>query len=361
MTDKEELLYKDDSVEIETYKCPNCGGDAVFNPEKQLMQCLYCGSFFELPKDNKKVEENLLSELLKNGKVWDNVEVYQCSSCGAKQIIENQEVSHVCAFCGTRNIVKVDNLPGIKPHGVIPFKFDKFKTAEIANKWVKKKLYAPKSFKKSAKPEKIYGIYNPVFTFDAFTYNSYVGKLGKKYTVTKRMNGKIYTDVEIRYFNIKGMQDVNFDDVLVQASSTIPSYIIKSIEPFSTNQAKTYKEEFLRGFGATTYNKSGEECWNECKSIMSARIENYILKRYDYDVKLFLNINTRYSSEKFKLILVPIYVGHYRYNKKLYNFYVNGENGRIAGKTPISALKVSFTVLIILLLIGGFVLISLLT
>ena len=28
------------------YKCPNCGGELVFNPEKQMFSCPYCASDF---------------------------------------------------------------------------------------------------------------------------------------------------------------------------------------------------------------------------------------------------------------------------------------------------------------------------
>ena len=28
------------------YKCPNCGGELVFNPEKQMFSCPYCMSDF---------------------------------------------------------------------------------------------------------------------------------------------------------------------------------------------------------------------------------------------------------------------------------------------------------------------------
>ena len=147
-----------------------------------------------------------------------------------------------------------------------------------------------------------------------------------------------------------------FDDLLVQASSTIPNNIIKSIEPFPTKKAMAYSTEYLRGYSASTYNKSGEECWKECKTTMHQRIESAILKRYDYDVKVSLSIDTKYLNSQYKYVLVPVYVGHYTYKQKLYNFYINGYSGRIGGKTPVSKLKVGLTVLLSLLLIAGIVL-----
>ena len=354
MNEIEEKLYSDDNIDVTTFKCPNCGGETVFDPTTQKLHCQYCGSYFEINNDSV-INERELNELLNSGSVWTEAEVYQCESCGAKEILENQEMSKICPFCGTSNIVKTEELPGLKPQGITPFKIDKKQTSQIAIKWAKKKLYAPRSFKKSVKPENIHGIYNPVFTFDAMTNSTYNGRLGKNYTRYRYVNGKRIAHTETRYFNISGFVDVPFDDLLVQASTSIPAKYINEIMPFPTKKAIEYKTEYLRGYSANTYNKSGKECWNECKLIMDRTIERNILKRYDYDIKVSLNVNTKFSGEQYKYILVPLYVGHYNYKNKLYNFYVNGYNGKIGGKTPVSAIKVTFTVILSLLLVAGLI------
>lgn len=360
MSEINEKIYSDDKLSVTTFKCPNCGGESEFDPKTQKMHCLYCNSYFEIENEGKVTERDL-SELLSDGSVWTEAEVYQCKSCGAKEILDNQEVAMKCPFCGTNNIVKTNELPGLKPQGITPFKIDKKQTSQIAVKWAKKKLYAPRKFKKSVKPENIDGIYNPVFTFDAITKSSYKGRLGKNYTEYRYENGKMVSHTETRYFSISGVQDVNFDDFLIQASSNIPMNMIKEIEPFPTNKALLYKADYLRGYSANTYNKSGAQCWDECKIQMRNNIESQILKKYSYDIKVYLDVDTTFSKEQYKYILVPVYVGHYTYKTKIYNFYVNGYSGRIAGKTPVSVWKILFTIFGILFIIGGIVALSLLT
>ncbi len=354
MIDQEasEKIYSEEKLDTSTYKCPNCGGESEFSAKDQKMKCLYCGSLFDVD-NNEVVEERNLGELLTNGQVWDEAEVYQCQSCGAKEILYNQEVAMECPFCGTNNVIKTEDLPGLKPQGIAPFKIDKQKSSEIAIKWAKKKKYAPQEFRKSAKAENIHGVYNPVFTFDADTDSSYDGQLGENYTVVRHVNGKRVTETRTRYFHISGNQSLKFDDVLIQASSDLPANRIKEIEPFPTNNAPEYRTEYLRGYSASSYNKEGSVCWEECKLKMKEGIERAILKRYRYDVKVYLNVKTIFSNEKYKYILVPVYVGHYKYKDKLYNFYINGDNGKITGKTPVSVWKVLFTVLAVLLVIGG--------
>ena len=355
----EEKLYSDDNTEVTAYKCPNCGGDAVFDAKEQKMHCLYCGSLFEI-ENNEKVTEKNLDELLSTAKVWDETEVYQCQSCGAKEILDKQEVASVCPFCGTRNIVKTEELPGLKPQGVVPFKVDKDKASHISINWAKRKYYAPRDFKKSANPENLHGVYNPVFTFDLETKSTYNGRLGKNYTTVSYINGKPITQVHTRYFNVSGTQNVNFDDYIVQASSNMNTTDIKAISPFPTNDAPAYRTEYLRGYSASTYNKDGAQCWNECKDLIKTDIERQILRKYDYDIKSYLNVKTAILKQKYKYILVPVYVGHYKYKGKLYNFFINGSTGKITGKTPISAWKVFFTVLISLAIVAGIVVLSIL-
>ena len=346
----EEKLYSDKTLDTSTYKCPNCGGEAVFDAKAQKLRCIYCDSLFDI-QDNGKVEEKDISELLTQAKVWDDTEVYRCKNCGAKEIISNKDVAKTCSFCGTSNIVKSEELPGLKPQGVVPFKMPIDNVGNIAAAWVKKRFFAPRDFKKSASPENIRGVYNPVFTFDTETKSTYNGVLGETYTVTI---GKT-TTTHTRYFKIKGNMDLNFDDFIVQASSNISTATLVKISPFSTNSAPKYTQDYLRGYSASTYNKDGPTCWNEGQGLMKEEIKKRILSKYHYDVIQSFNMDTAFLKQKYKYCLVPIYVGHHTYKKKLYNFYVNGENGKITGKTPVSPIKVTITVFAVLAVIAAIV------
>ncbi len=342
----QEKLYSDDNVEMNIYKCPNCGGETIFDVAQQKVLCQYCGSRFDINADTTVTEKNI-DELLNEAKVWDNVEVYSCETCGARQIISNQDVAHECSFCGTKHIIKTNELPGLKPQGVVPFKMPVENVANLAKNWVKKKFFAPRNFKKSAMPENIHGVYNPVFTFDCETKTSYSGRLGERINTNKSSY--------IRYFYINGNIDVKYDDFLVQASSNITTTTLNKLSPFSTNDAPVYNEDYLRGFKASTYNKDGKACWKEGQDLMRGDIRKRILQRYRYDTIDFLDAKTAFLKQKYKYVLVPVYVGHHTYRGKLYNFYVNGENGKVTGKTPLSIFKVSLVTILTILLVAGFV------
>ncbi len=342
----EEKLYSDNTTQVNTKKCPNCGGETAFDARKQKVQCEYCGSTFDVTVEST-VNEKEINELMNDSVSWEEVDVYQCATCGAKQIISQLDVAHECSFCGTTHITKTSELPGLKPQGVVPFKMPIDNVAGLATKWTKKRFMAPRAFKKAAKPENIHGVYNPVFTFDCDTRTDYEGRLGERVGTGE--------DSRIRYFNVKGNINVTFDDLLVQASSNITTTTLGQLAPFSTNNAPSYNEDYLRGFKASTYNKDGKACIKEGQDLMQGDIRARILRKYTYDVVDYLNLNTAYLKQKYKYVLVPVYVGHQTYRGKLYNFYVNGETGKVTGKTPVSVFKVTMIILFVLAFIGGIV------
>ena len=63
-----------------------------------------------------------------------------------------------------------------------------------------------------------------------------------------------------------------------------------------------------------------------------------------------------FSNQTYKHILLPLWVCSYLYKSKRYHFLVNGQTGKIYGKKPVSALKVTLVVLLVILVVIGLVL-----
>ena len=332
------------NLNSENYSCENCGGKLEFNPENNKLTCLYCGSEFEI-NNISKVNENNIDNLLNNAKVWNETYVIRCENCGAKEILSKKEISKECSFCGATNIIKTDEIAGIKPHGVCPFYISQENALQNFKNWAKKRVYAPNDFKKNINTKEIKGIYTPVFTFDCNTETQYDGKLIKIKTRTYYSNGETKTQEYKESFKISGNYKRSFDDLIIQASLNIPQNIIEKLEPFPTNNAVIYNEKYLSGFSANTYSKDGKQTWDECQLKIKEIVRYEILKGYFYDEIAYFNANTTYLNSSFKYLLLPVYVGHHNYKNKNYNFYVNGSTGKVTGKTPVSWVKVLLTVL----------------
>ncbi|MDZ4085590.1 MAG: hypothetical protein U1E69_02190, partial [Tabrizicola sp.] len=58
------------------------------------------------------------------------------------------------------------------------------------------------------------------------------------------------------------------------------------------------------------------------------------------------DVDTRWSGETFKHILLPVWMAAYKYNGKSYRFLVNGQTGEVQGERPWSVWKIAFAVLL---------------
>ena len=344
------ILYNQEELDTQHFKCENCGGTAIFSPKHQQLQCEYCKSLFAIPNSENANEHNL-NELLNSSSNWETTQVILCENCAGKQVIDNNEISAICCFCGSTNMVKTSELTGLAPQGIVPFKVGADLTVSHVKKWANGKYFAPSAFKKRIQPKNIQGVYYPVFTFDANTYTTYSGRLYKNYTKTYYRNGQRHTRTERRYFNIQGDISCKFDDIIITASNGVSQKDIAILQPFPTNSAIKYNPNYLNGYTALTYSESGKSCWNKGTSEMETRIKNKALNKYSYSGVVSFNQNTKFNNVSYKFILLPLYIGHFKYKNITYNFYINGFNGKVSGKTPVSTGKIVLLILAILLAI----------
>ncbi|NCA66737.1 MAG: hypothetical protein EOM87_01585 [Clostridia bacterium] len=333
-------------------KCPNCGSNFHYNPTKYCLECIHCGSTQAI--EGKAASEISFHELPKeNDTDWaTGMHSYRCNNCGAKTMVDGFEISPSCTFCGATNIVEIDELPGLKPNAVLPFSRNREETFGYAQKWLKKKFFAPSKLKKQFKIDTIKGIYIPVFTFDSKVCSIYNGRLGQRRTRVVTRNGKTHTETYIYWFKVNGTIDKLIDDLLVEACDKVSQSEMEKIQPFDTFNSVEYAKSYLAGFSSLRYNQGINQSWETAKAIIDEGIRKQIMKMYNADVVDYLNLNTFHSHTSYKYLLVPVWMCNYDYKGKKYGFLMNGRTGKVTGKTPVSAVKVTGVVFFALALIA---------
>lgn len=328
----------------------------IYSPEDHGLKCPYCGVVEKLEENDVCDEKDIDLLFSSSSDAWSKeTRVFRCTNCGATTVISRSELSKECPFCGTSNVVECEEMSGMRPDAVLPFLLTKEDAKERVVKWAKKKVFAPSKFKKSVNPEGMRGNYSPAFTFDADTYTRYSGVLGEYYYVTVSVNGKTVTERRVRHFPISGTFAKKFDDVPVQAASNIRQATLNDLLPYDTNNSQNYSADYLYGFTATQYDRSGKECWNTARKIMYDNVKKQILSKYHYDEVCSFNANMSCENVTYKYVLLPMYIGHYGFKKKIFNFFINGRNGKVAGKVPVSPIKVGALILGILGIVAAFV------
>ena len=356
------------------FKCPSCGGYAIFDPESQNLKCEYCDSISEIKEIVGEINERdffaIDEENLSND--WGvETRVVHCDNCGGETVLEANDVSTRCVYCGSPQVVTTSELPGIKPESVMPFKLSSKEAKKQFKRWISKRFWAPNAIKKDHKiDEKLKGLYVPHWTYDASTISQYNGLAGEHYMVpqqyTVNVNGRNEVRTRMvqktRWFPVSGSYADFADDVLLNDSTNLDDAIITHIQPFQLDQLKLYNPAYLVGFAAEKYAKGVKELWKKAKVIIANQIKNgiymQILSNPRADVVGQLNIQTDYNKITYKHILLPIWISAYTFKRKLYKFYINGQTGEVQGKAPTSAWKVLLAVIITAAVIYGIYLLT---
>lgn len=350
-------LDVDELQKKETYtaKCESCGANMVFNPETQELYCSYCGCSKDFAKSSE-VSEIEIDKALSYSVEWndDNVS-YRCENCGAVVVLPSNQSATNCPYCGTSHVVKSSDSFGLKPNAVYPFTVGRNDAVSIAKKWAKKRLFAPKKFKKNLIEDKFCGLYEPAFTFDSNTFSTYEGVIGvnKTRVVGSGKNQRVQTYTVWR--RISGTFSYSFDDVTITSSESNSQQNLNKIMPYRYETIKVYDKSFLAGFMARKAEKPVADCWNDAKNYMDERLRREILSQYHYDVLQYINVSTIHNGVTYKYVLLPVYIMNFPFKGKSYKVCVNGNTGKVAGKTPVSPLRVGIAVLAGLAAAVGFI------
>ena len=198
------------------------------------------------------------------------------------------------------------------------------------------------------------GIYLPYWTFDSETTSSYTAEYGKDY---KDKDGNTKT----RWYTTRGIYDEFIDDEVVYASTKTKDENIKSVSSFDFKKLRDYNPQFIAGFAAERYSLGLDDGWKAAQVSIQNKLKQHIGERVrsrtHADRVRNVRLSTSYDKITFKYLLAPIWISNFSFNGKVYNFVVNGQTGRIAGKSPVSALRVAIAIIIaiVVLCILGYV------
>jgi DNA-directed RNA polymerase subunit RPC12/RpoP len=340
--------------------CPGCGGKLHYSAEKQQISCDYCGHHEDFDKANDRVEELSLNDYLQNA---DNLKpsdaqkhVYHCKSCGANMMLDKNEVSVNCSFCGSKNVNEAAfEERYIQPQGIIPFTIPIQKAKDMFRAWVSRGFFTPSKLKTQASLDSLKGVYIPFWTYDAQTDSKWSGYAGYYYYVTRtrEVNGRTetYQERNTRWEWREGMSSRFFDDVLIAASKGLNQQEVNKIFPYRLQEIVNFDARLLLGWGAEVYSLAVNEGYQEANKIMDEQIELDCARLLAADTYRDLHVITQKSKQTFKHLLLPLWICTYLYNGKTYRFMVNGQTGKIEGSKPLSAIKIALTILLVLIIL----------
>lgn len=334
-------------------KCPACGGTMDFDPATGGLHCPYCDyqeAIEQADIEPERAEELDFYSAEQTGNCdWGVAQkTVTCKSCGAISVYDALEVANECPYCGSNQVMEASDVTTLAPNGVVPFKITTEEAGNRFTNWLKKKWFCPSAAKRNAQADKFKGIYLPFWTFDSNTSTDYTAKYGIDRTVKdKDGNSKTVTD----WHNCAGHFDHFFDDTLAHGSNHHDSQIMDMVEPFDTKDNVAYKPEYIAGYAAERYSIGLKDAWENAKkaivNVLRSLIESDIMKIHRADRVQDLVMKTTYSNITYKYLMLPVYISSFTYKGKVYQFMVNGQSGKVGGRSPVSVWRVLLLILAI--------------
>jgi predicted RNA-binding Zn-ribbon protein involved in translation (DUF1610 family) len=341
------------------FPCRQCGANLVFEPGTTSLKCPYCGTENDIAPLAAVIEElDFNSYAAQQARATETQETLtvRCTACGAETDFTHDVSASKCPFCGAAIVATASSKKQIKPRSLLPFHVTREQADDLFRRWVASLWFAPNDLVQVARRTGIDGAYVPAWTYDSDTFSSYTGQRGDDYWVTEtyRVNGQTQTRQvrRTRWTSISGQVSNRFDDVLVLASRSLPPKHAQALEPWDLRSLVPYRDEYLSGFAAETYQVDLVQGFEVAKGIMAGEIEQTIRADIGGDHQRIHGVDTRYRGVTFKHILLPVWISAYRYRERVFRFLVNARTGEVQGERPWSALKIALLVISILIVIA---------
>lgn len=350
---------------VVSYKCPNCGGELIFNPNTQKHKCEYCFSDFsqeeleQLKPEESKEEtiENYEEEAETEGK---EAVYYSCPSCGAEIVTDETTAATFCYYCHNPVVLSGRVSGEFLPDKIIPFSIDKKKATEKFLEYVHSKKFVPRAFFNKQQIEKISGVYFPYWMVDMDLEGSMQAE-GRN-TRVWRSGDTEYTETKV--YRVEREGDIHLEDITKNALKKSNSRLAEGVLPYDVSKVQKFHMGFLSGFMAEKRDIEREELSAAVKQEADEYAEQILRgTAKGYSSVSVKNCHMNQKQENWDYIMLPVWTVTYKgRNGKMYYYSMNGQDGKVYGELPIDYKKVWIlggimsTAVLVLGLIGGYLL-----
>ncbi len=333
-------------MSVVSFKCKNCGGELLFDPDTQKFHCEYCDSYFtreELGEEPQGTTEDPVAATEtesqpKGDEFYDNVVEYICPSCGAQVIAEASTAATWCYYCHNPVVLSSRLSNELKPDKVIPFVLDKESAAKAFDDWKKKKWFLKPGFSQEARLEKMAGVYYPYWKLDC-TAHGYLRAHAEKIRIWRNGNTE-YTETST--YQVMREGEVDLDNITFTAINREDIDLTQGVYPFDYTKAVKFSMAYLSGFLAErrmTEQKDMEPRAQEKINQYTQQCLQSTIRGYDHvHVEEY---HAQAEREKWEYMLLPAWVMTYQYHGDTYYYAVNGQTGKVCGRLPLSKARLA--------------------
>ena len=344
------------------FRCPNCGATMTWNPDVDALACDHCQKAIAVPRLEGTIVEHPLEEASSAPVGLDlAVRVARCGECGAQVAFEENATAGSCCFCGSPQVLEQSaNRNALRPESVIPLDVGRATVEQEFRKWIGSRWFRPNALARTREFRAV-GLYVPCWTYDATVDAQWSADAGYYYyvpvTYTTVVNGRtvVQTRMEqrIRWEPAWGQRHDVYDDVLVHASRGLSRELAAQLGKWDMRALVRYRPEYLAGWRAEEYSVDLEQGWTQALATVTAEEERRCSGDVPGDTQRNLRVHNTVSGVRWKHVLLPLWSLTYSFGGKNYAVLIHGQTGKVVGEAPLSWLKITGFVLLVLLLVAA--------
>jgi predicted RNA-binding Zn-ribbon protein involved in translation (DUF1610 family) len=319
----DDMMLEAREAKAEQMQCPRCGGRMNYTPEIQALQCDFChyreGSETAVGDNQDALhdEQDFIVALAtaKGHRQPVQMRTMQCKSCALEFILAPEALSLTCPYCDSVYVVEAaETREIVPPQGVIPFTLSLEGTEKALRTWFREhKIERPRV-------SPIVGAYVPVWTFDISS--------------NFQWSSMIYDGEE--WVRRKGKYSAFHDDILVPASEQLPETLTDHFDEFDLSALVPYDARYLADFPAERYQTTVADASLKARQEVMKRVRKQ--RQHIVQASLFRNFTLSTGGglavQSYKLILLPLWIVHYKMDEELYDVTINGQTGAVYGARP---------------------------
>ncbi len=340
--------------EVVEFNCPRCRAVTGYSAADGGLTCTHCG-YYEPPKKavvGKGAEqfEFTVATLERAAHGWGDVrKELQCQNCGVYTSVPAESLTHTCPFCGSNKVIQREAPQDVlRPRYLIPFKIEAGTCHQIAHKWMGSSWMTPTALRRLARVAEFRGVYLPFWTFDAITEADWRAEVGHTETERYYSDGEWKTRTKTVWKWESGHVRMAQEDIVISGTTYGSQRLLSQIQAFDLRQLAPYEPKFLAGYQAQSYDVKLEKAWEAGRQDMRERTRQNCHRQASSSKIRNFSMQLDFNNERWRYILLPVYVAAYHYDRQTYQVLVNGQTGAIAGQRPVDWGKVWLAVIALL-------------
>ena len=296
-----------------------------YTPDGTALVCEYCHYRQELDVPEAKVqaeygfggmEQDFIAALATAKGHLQPVAMrsLSCQGCGIDLLLPPEVISATCPYCDSVYVAEAAETREIlPPQALIPFTVNQDAARKALVSWFKQhKIERPRI-------TPLVGSYLPVWTFD----------IGGEI----KWNGKVKRGDN--WVPVSGNKHFFYDDVLVQAVNKIRPSLAKELYNFDMGGLVAYDPRYLADWPAERYQLALADASLRARRQLVKDVKKHQDKlspdQYVHD----LGVNSSgLLVESYKLILLPLWMVHFKVDETVYDVVINGQTAAVRGERP---------------------------